>query len=57
MGKDYGPWVRLDWCPRCARSIEQTRWFHRLLGMPAEHSERRARCHECQAEFRAAAAG
>ena len=47
MGKDYGPWVRHDWCPRCSRRTEQTRWYRRLLGEPPELDERRTRCNEC----------
>lgn len=54
MGKDYGPWVRHDWCPRCFRRTEQTSWYRRLLGQPREHDERRVRCNECAGEVRIA---
>lgn len=50
MGKDYGPWVRHDWCPRCFRRTEQTRWYRRLLGEPPELDERRTRCNECSGD-------
>ncbi|GAA3541899.1 hypothetical protein [Nocardioides daeguensis] len=51
MGKDFGPWVRHDWCPRCYRLTEQTRWYRRLLGEPPEQHERRVRCNECSADL------
>jgi hypothetical protein len=47
MAKDYGPWVRHDWCPRCFRRTEQTRWYRRLLGEPPEQHQRGIRCNEC----------
>lgn len=47
MGMDYGPWVRHDWCPRCARRTEQTRWH--LGGAPAQEAER-VKCNECAQE-------
>lgn len=53
MGKDfglYGPWVRHDWCPRCFRRTEQSRWHRRRLGEPPEHGELRVRCHECSSD-------
>ena len=50
MGKDYGPWVRHDWCPRCVRRTEQTLWYRRTLDKPADQHERRTRCNECSGE-------
>jgi len=47
MGKDFGPWVRHDWCPRCDRRTEQTLWYRRLVGEPPERNERRTKCNEC----------
>lgn len=51
MGKDYGPWVRHDWCPSCHRRTEQTRTHHRFLGDPPEQGEHRIRCNECAGEL------
>ncbi|WP_158296545.1 hypothetical protein [Nocardioides albidus] len=56
MAKDFGPWVRHDWCPRCARLTEQTRWFTRLLDEPSEQHQRRVRCNECSADLARVAA-
>ncbi|WGX99295.1 hypothetical protein [Nocardioides sp. L-11A] len=60
MGKDFGPWVCHDWCPRCSRLTEQTRWYRRSLGEPPERHERherRVRCNECSADLGRAVAG
>ena len=50
MGKEYGPWVRHDWCVRCERETEQLRWLRRVLGEPTERAEHRVRCRECANE-------
>lgn len=50
MRKEYGPWVRHDWCSHCSRRTEQTRWYGRLLGQTPERDERGARCNECSGE-------
>ncbi|WP_435771024.1 hypothetical protein [Nocardioides sp. SYSU DS0651] len=55
MGKDYGPWVRHDWCPRCSKRTEQTRWLHRLFGGPSDHGEHRIQCNECASDLTKAA--
>lgn len=54
MGREYGPWVRHDWCPRCHKSTEQTRWHLRLVGQPLDADEHRQRCNECATEMRVA---
>ncbi|GAA3685048.1 hypothetical protein GCM10022237_49440 [Nocardioides ginsengisoli] len=51
MGKDYGPWVRHDWCPSCARRTEQTRWHRRTAGAPPATGEHGIRCNECSTEL------
>ena len=54
MGKEYGPWVRHDWCPRCDRDTEQTRWLRHTLGEPLGGRQHRIRCNECRSELSAA---
>jgi hypothetical protein len=55
VGKNYGPWVRHDWCPSCYRRTEQTRWHRRLFGEPAERGEHRIKCNECASDVDVAA--
>ncbi|MFC5730181.1 MULTISPECIES: hypothetical protein [Nocardioides] len=50
MAKDYGPWVRHDWCPSCAKQTEQTRWHRRPFGVTADETEHGIRCNECANE-------
>ncbi len=51
--KDYGPWVRHDWCPRCVKRTEQTRWLRRFFGLQSssDTGEHRIRCNECATEL------
>ncbi|AJR18474.1 hypothetical protein ACIRN4_15640 [Pimelobacter simplex] len=42
--------MRHDWCPRCFRRTEQSRWHRRRLGEPPERGELRVRCHECSSD-------
>ncbi|QVI60151.1 hypothetical protein [Nocardioides faecalis] len=54
MGRDYGPWVRHEWCPSCVKVTEQTRWHRRVFGEPPERGEHRIRCNECSQDVAAA---
>ncbi|GAA4824567.1 hypothetical protein GCM10025786_36140 [Nocardioides caeni] len=51
MGREYGPWVRHDWCPSCYKRTEQTRWHLRLIDHPHAADEHRVRCNECATEM------
>ena len=51
MAKGYGPWVRHEWCPRCAKRTEQTRWHRRPFGGSADEAEHGIRCNECASEL------
>jgi DNA-directed RNA polymerase subunit RPC12/RpoP len=55
MAKGYGPWVRHEWCPRCSKRTEQTRWHRRPPGAAADEAEHGIRCNECAAELNLAA--
>lgn len=51
MRKDYGPWVRHEWCPRCCKHTEQTRWHRHLFGEPVDAGEYGIRCNECASDL------
>jgi hypothetical protein len=55
MAKGYGPWVRHEWCPRCVKRTEQTRWHRRLFGAPPATGDHGIRCNECATELSLAA--
>lgn len=50
MAKDYGPWVRHDWCERCSKRTEQTRWHRRLHETSPGEPTHGLRCNECAGE-------
>ena len=46
MARDFGPWVRMDWCPTCNTSTEQTRW-HSFVARDSPLNGVKVRCNSC----------
>jgi hypothetical protein len=46
MAKDFGPWVRMDWCPTCCVSTEQSRW-HSFVAPGSSLNGLKVRCNVC----------
>ncbi|WP_460790766.1 hypothetical protein [Nocardioides maradonensis] len=46
MARDFGPWVRLDWCPTCCTSTEQSRW-HSYVAPGSALNGLKVRCNVC----------
>jgi hypothetical protein len=46
MARDFGPWVRMDWCPTCRTSTEQSRW-HSYVAPGSPLNGLKVRCNSC----------
>lgn len=46
MARDFGPWVRMDWCPTCCASTEQSRW-HSYVAPGSALNGLKVRCNVC----------
>ncbi|HWU20155.1 MAG TPA: hypothetical protein VN088_01420 [Nocardioides sp.] len=46
MARDFGPWVRMDWCPHCCTSTEQSRW-HSYVAAGSPLNGLKVRCNAC----------
>lgn len=46
MARDFGPWVRMDWCPHCCTSTEQSRW-HSYVAPGSPLNGLKVRCNVC----------